>query len=129
MFKIAPDGSTYAVLYNFCSLASCADGSEPIGGVIIDANHNLYGTTELGGTKNLSVVFALTPSSGSEWVLYSFCNQTNCLDGSTPAIGLTFDASGNLYGATTYGGAMNDGIVYKLTGTGFVPPGTAALVP
>jgi len=57
-------------------------------------------------------------------VLYSFCNQTNCLDGSTPAIGLTFDASGNLYGATTFGGAMNDGIVYKLTGTGVVPPGT-----
>jgi len=31
VFKLTPDGSNYAVLYSFCSLASCADGSDPNG--------------------------------------------------------------------------------------------------
>jgi uncharacterized repeat protein (TIGR03803 family) len=31
VFKIATDGSNYAVLYNFCSLAPCADGDGPRG--------------------------------------------------------------------------------------------------
>lgn len=125
VFKIAPNGSNYALLYSFCNLASCADGSSPLAGVIEDANGNLYGTTEAGGTNNKGAVFSVTPATGNERVLYSFCNHTNgsgyCLDGSTPQSGLTFDSSGNLYGTTNIGGAMNDGTVFKLTTTGFVP--------
>jgi hypothetical protein len=52
------------------------------------------------------VIFASTLSA-AEWkekVLYSFQGGT---DGSTPAGGLVFDAAGNLYGATTDGGASN----------------------
>ncbi len=125
VFKIAPDGSNYAVLYSFCNLASCADGSSPLAGVIVDADRNLYGTTEAGGANNHGAVFSVTPTTGNERVVYSFCNQTNgsgyCLDGSTPQSGLAFDRSGNLYGTTNIGGAKNDGTVFKLTNTGFVP--------
>ena len=32
-------------LYSFCALASCADGSRPDGGLIADADGNLFGTT------------------------------------------------------------------------------------
>jgi uncharacterized repeat protein (TIGR03803 family) len=137
VFKIAPDGSNYAVLYNFCSLASCADGAGPDGSVILDAAGNLYGTTEQGGA-NVSakyfaggggVVFSLTPS-GTETVLYSFCSTTNangvCLDGQVPLGNLAALGNGNLYGTTNFGGSMNAGTVYQLSGSGFVLPSAAA---
>jgi uncharacterized repeat protein (TIGR03803 family) len=37
------------------------------------------------------------------------------VDGGLPAGGLTFDASGNLYGTTTQGGPKSGGTVFKLT--------------
>jgi hypothetical protein len=59
----------------------------------------------------LAVVVALvmvTSSASAEWkekVLYSFQGLPN--DGSYPAGGVVFDHAGNLYGATTDGGANN----------------------
>ena len=59
-------------------------------------------------------------------VLYSFTGSPR--DGAIPAGGLIADSSGNLYGMTQYGGAPGGdssgvccGVVFKLTGTGFVP--------
>jgi uncharacterized repeat protein (TIGR03803 family) len=46
--------------------------------------------------------------------LHSFCNETNCTDGSKPLGGLLMDASGNLYGMTETGGKYNSGLVFKL---------------
>jgi uncharacterized repeat protein (TIGR03803 family) len=46
--------------------------------------------------------------------LYSFCRQSNCLDGYDPTAGVVMDASGNLYGTTIVGGTAYDGIVFKL---------------
>ncbi len=121
VFTIHPDGSNYAVLYNFCSLASCADGTEPDGGVILDAAGNLYGTTQFGGANNSGAVFALTPS-GTETVLYSFCQSAGCADGSNPSGNLVALGNGSLYGTTFSGGTNNAGTVYQLTGSGFVLP-------
>ena len=50
-------------------------------------------------------------------VLYSFCAQSNCADGSRPAAGLTMDGRGVLYGTTNVGGGSNKGTVFKLTPT------------
>jgi hypothetical protein len=53
------------------------------------------------------LVLAFVPSASAEWkekVLYSFQGGT---DGSTPAGGVVFDNTGNLYGATTDGGSNN----------------------
>ncbi len=46
--KITKTGQE-TVLYNFCSLADCADGAYPNGGLVLDAAGNLYGTTPYGG--------------------------------------------------------------------------------
>ncbi len=55
VFELSPhsDGSwTESVLYAFCSLSNCADGSLPWKGPLVrDANGNLYGTTMWGGTS------------------------------------------------------------------------------
>lgn len=45
-------------------------------------------------------------------VLYSFCAESNCADGSEPSAALIMDQAGNLYG-TTRGGA-NGGTVFRL---------------
>ena len=109
VFKLTPSGKE-TVLYNF---SGNSDGYYPEAGLILDAKGNFYGTTTLGGGYFGGTVFKVTPS-GKEAVLYRFCSQNNCTDGSTPG-GLVFDANGNLYGATNSGGGTNNGTVFKLT--------------
>jgi uncharacterized repeat protein (TIGR03803 family) len=97
------------------------DGARPLSNVILDAAGNAYGTTN-GGGKNCEdqgvggcgTVFKISPH-GTETVLYNFCSQTNCADGSGPQAGLISDGSGNLYGTTYAGGSSSGGgTVFKL---------------
>jgi len=117
---------TETVLYDFCSLANCADGGEPEG-VIMDSAGNLYGATYNGGLyyfPNSNVgggtVFELAPpaQSGGAWtetMLYSFCSLANCADGQYPSAAPTQDAAGNLYGTTVQGGANQTGTAFELS--------------
>src|ERR1700692_3831409 len=63
-----------------------ADGSTPLGGVVLDAAGNLYGTTSKGGNTACSlgcgVAFKVDPATLRETVLYSF---TGFADGAFPA--------------------------------------------
>jgi len=89
------------------------NGAEPIGGLILDASGNLYGTTLYGGDfLPGGVAYQLTPSSGG-WnyqTIYSFLNG----DGG-PEDKLMMDADGNLYGTAFTAGAFGWGSVFKLT--------------
>jgi len=58
VFKIT--GTKQKVVYNFCQLAGCADGSTPSGSFTTNGKA-LYSTTAKGGTFNQGVVFAITP--------------------------------------------------------------------
>ena len=115
------------VLYNFCSLASCADGSYPDSYVTFDSLGNLYGATSDGGSYNNGTVFELSPepnggcpggsNPGNNWcetVLYSFQFST---DNGSPANGLVLDSSGNLYGMT-WTADNGNGSVYELSPNG-----------
>jgi uncharacterized repeat protein (TIGR03803 family) len=103
------------------------DGQGPQGLVMDDAGV-LYGTANRGGNcpsnptaKGCGTVFKLTPTSSggfSERILYNFCPQTNCLDGSSPVGGPILDSAGNLYGTATIGGAHNGGVVFKVDPSG-----------
>lgn len=62
VFKLTPrtaGGFAYSMLFEF----NGATGSDPEGGVIVDATGNVYGTTFAGGnpTCNCGVTFAITP--------------------------------------------------------------------
>ena len=120
-----PDGSwTKAVLHSFNLL----DGDGPVAGLILDAAGNLYGTAEGGGNLSQSlcgggycgVVFKLAPNLDETWT-ESVTHAFNGKDGSSPQASLTFDATGNLYGTTTFGGDLSDcegrgcGVAFKLT--------------
>ncbi len=111
--------STEKVLFSFGT--SPNDGMTPNGGLVFDNAGNLYGTTGYMPARDCpecGIVFELTPSSSGSWtetILYQFCSLTNCADGQSPRAGLIFDASGNLYGTTKYGGANQYGTVFELS--------------
>ena len=106
---------TEADLYNF---SGNPDGASPESRLTADSAGNLYGTTYSGGL-GYGTVFELSPKSGGGWtetVLYGFCAESNCADGSNPTYAyVTFDSQGNLYGTAYAGGANGYGVVYKLT--------------
>lgn len=116
VYKLTPAGNgwTQSVIYSF---AGGTDGSAPWAGVTLDQAGNLYGTTYRGGANGSGIVYELSPA-GSSWTkktLYSFRIQQ---DGGNPYAGLIFDSSGNLYGATQYGGPGGGGTVFQLTPAG-----------
>jgi len=106
------EGSKESILYSF---AGGTDGADPQAGLAMDAAGNLYGTTAAGGPAGNGTVFKLTAPKTkngpwTETVLYSFGAAP---DGATPVGGVTLDASGNLYGTTSLGGA-GYGTVFEL---------------
>jgi uncharacterized repeat protein (TIGR03803 family) len=126
VFELTPPATsggswTETVLHNF----TYTDGAEPYGGVVIDRNGALYGTTFFGGASGMAsgcdagscgVVFQLTPpaSPGGAWgynVLYDFTGS----DGGNPQAGLVIGAGGVLYGTTYNGGAFGQGTAFELT--------------
>ncbi|MBS0422823.1 MAG: hypothetical protein JSR66_34275 [Proteobacteria bacterium] len=120
VFKLAPDGSQ-TTLYNF---TGGADGGMP-GGVIADAQGNLYGIAQQGGNPgcfsgSCGVIYEVTPD-GRQTVLYAFASGTM---GNGPTGQLTRDPGGNLYGATVLGGdtscfnSNGCGVVFRLAPDG-----------
>lgn len=108
VFEVTAAG-TESVLYAFQGKQQ-KDGAIPGSGLVMDAQGNLYGTTESGGAFNAGTIFKLT-HTGVETVLYSF---TGGADGGSPQTGLVMDAQGNFYGATYAGGTHGLGTVFKL---------------
>lgn len=119
--------ATERVLHTF---AIQPNGDVPTGPVTADLEGNLYGGTAWGGFLDCpgsqgagcGVIFALRPNPTGGWdesVLYRF----NGADGASPNGGMVFDAAGNLYGTTYYGGTgpctdgyqPGCGVIFKLT--------------
>jgi uncharacterized repeat protein (TIGR03803 family) len=85
-------------------------GFTPYAGLIMDTSGNFYGTASAGGAFGDGTVFELAHGSSRITPLATF-NGTN---GASPYGGLIMDASGNLYGTTTVGGAFQGGTVFEL---------------
>jgi len=105
------------VLYEFNG--GTGDAAYPRGRPVFDGKGNLYGVAD-GGAYGAGAVFKLT-RQGDSWtesVIYSFCAQNSCTDGSDPSGGLILDEKGNLYGTTEFGGNggcdYGCGTVFKL---------------
>jgi uncharacterized repeat protein (TIGR03803 family) len=123
VFQLTSVSGTWkeTLIYSFCAAANCTDGSSPQGGVILDQSGSLYGATRSGGDSTCyngynygcGVVFRLS-GAGSKWretVLHAFASNN---EGIAPQAGVTFDASGNLFGTTYGGGAFGYGVVFEL---------------
>jgi uncharacterized repeat protein (TIGR03803 family) len=116
VLSLNASGSTFQVIYNF---TGGQDGAAPVdaGNLAIDANGNLYGTTEFGGACGQGTLFELSPNGGgwTETVLHSFCGVDN--DGLLPSAAPVYfpiTAFGPaLDGNAAYGGEMGGGVNYQ----------------
>ncbi len=114
---LANGSASESILYAFGS-TRVDDGVGPSGGVAIDSQGNLYGTTVAGGELNHGTVFELMPS-GSGWSETTLYNFHGGNDGIFPAAGVIVDAAGNLYGSTEYDYHLGGGgTVFELSPSG-----------
>jgi uncharacterized repeat protein (TIGR03803 family) len=117
IFKITPAGAL-TTLHSFC--VGCSDGQEPIAGLIQASDGNFYGTARGGGAFGNGIVFEITPAGGFT-ILYSFCAQTGCPDGSGPAAALVEASDGNLYGTTQSGDSASPRVASSARSTTSAP--------
>jgi len=118
-----PDGTwTDTVLHTFDG----NDGWDPFSfsGLVLDAAGSVYGTAFWNHGTAAGVVFKLTPSQDGTWTESDVYSFTGGADGEHPEAGVIFDAAGNLYGATPFGGdydcyhgPFSDGcgVIFRLT--------------
>ncbi|HWA02233.1 MAG TPA: choice-of-anchor tandem repeat GloVer-containing protein [Rhizomicrobium sp.] len=111
VYRIAPDG-TFTTLYSF---TGGADGGFLYGGLDIDKDGNLYGSTGNGGANGEGTVFKLA-GDGTLTTLYSF---TGGADGASPE-GDMLRIGKNLYSTANAGGDPNCrcGVIYEITSKG-----------
>ncbi len=110
-YEINPSNDTLTTIYSF----KFPGGYNPIGNLVIDAQGNLYGLTEYGGSGNQGTAFELSPNGTGSSNLTTLHNFSGT-DGGTPFSGLIADSNGNLYGTTYSGGSHSDGTIFELTG-------------
>jgi uncharacterized repeat protein (TIGR03803 family) len=102
------------------------DGWYVWGTPVLDASGNLFAAGELGGKRGGGALFELSPGQSGTWtisVLHDFGKHfdfNHPKDGEQPTGALVFDAAGNLYGTTFFGGRYANtetggGIVYRLS--------------
>ena len=133
VFQLLKNGHTWTetVLYSFQGKDQ-NDGDIANGGLVSDPEGNLYGVAAYGGSGNCvllgadvgcGIVYEMTrpATPGGTWtesVIYSFQGGK---DGYVPWGDLTFDAKGNLYGATEFGGGKGNTCdpFYQYCGTVF----------
>lgn len=117
VFSVNPTTGAEKVLYSFCTGGyPCDDGANPVAG-LVNVKGTLYGTTISGGAiphYEYGTVFSINPTTDAETLVHSFCNQTNCADGASPAASL-INVKGTLYGTTEGGGKYGVGTVFSIT--------------
>jgi uncharacterized repeat protein (TIGR03803 family) len=117
VFELSPPVSgkrwSFKTLVDFNAI----DGALVRGGVTLDANGIIYGTTIYGGAFNVGTVFSITPASGQGQpghrkfqTIYNF----DGINGLQPSGNIAFDNAGNIYGATYQGGENDWGSIFQL---------------
>lgn len=123
---VVPDSAGSPTYQTLITLKGVSNGGQPWATPIVDKSGNLYGTASEGGNGaacvfrgiayGCGVVYKLSaPATGSQWIetlIYQFQGDA---DGKYPVGSLVFDAHGNLYGTTQYGGTSAAGTVFELS--------------
>jgi uncharacterized repeat protein (TIGR03803 family) len=119
---------TEKVLHRFAGISNSqqnGDGANPNGGLVIDSNGNLFGTTSIGGHSNCpgfegvgcGTAFELNPPAKKlgKWTEKIIHRFTRGKDGAGLSHGVIVNAKGALYGTTGLGGTQDSGVVFRFT--------------
>ena len=107
VFKLTPNSNgswTESVLHSFCVLTNCADGFNPVAGLIFDGAGNFMAPPRLAlaAVAVWSSSSSRTPTApGRRLCCTALLGPPTGLE---PLAGLIFDAAGKLYGTTAFGG-------------------------
>jgi uncharacterized repeat protein (TIGR03803 family) len=120
VFELANTGSGYSL--QTLATFTGSNGSSPMGAPLVDANGDLFGTTQFGGSAGQGAVFEMVHGASgysSPNLIYTF----SYTDGAEPTGPLIADANGDLFGTTMQGGtlpggASGSGTVFELVNTG-----------
>lgn len=123
VYRVAPDGSGYTMIFSFNVGIFSANGGAP-NSLIQGRDGKLYGTARggpLAGGGTGGVVFTLRTDGTGFTVLKAFGNLSTPTVIHDPQSPLVHASDGYLYGATRFGGPNGDGVLYRLQtdGSGF----------
>lgn len=104
---VALAAPTLTTLFSFNGTTT---GLQPLGGVFVGPDGNVYGTTSGGGTNSGGTLFQYSPTSGVTSTLGSF--SAGASTDHLPQGALVFDSAGNLYGTSYNGGSASRGSVF-----------------
>lgn len=112
-FQMTPAG-ILTTLYKFCQQPNCSDGFEPLAGLVLASDGNLYGSTAQGGQaiSNAGTIFRIASSGTVSPNFYDLAAP------SLPATTLVPYIDGNLYGTTLLGGSDAYGSTFKISPAG-----------
>lgn len=120
VFQLVNSNGTWTLntLYDFTGSSDGRFVVGPVGSLVMDSAGALYGTTFAGGAYGYGAAFKLTPGNGG-WTYTPLHDFTGGSDGGNPYSNLVFDASGNLYGTASVGGAgscpSGCGVIFVIT--------------
>ncbi len=109
IFKISTSGA-FTILYNLKN----SQGTNIVAPLLQGTDGNFYGVCSNGGANGRGTIFKLAGTKMT--ILHQFTNANG--QATYPQFGLAQDMTGNLYGATYYGGANNAGALYEVNTTG-----------
>ena len=128
MFRINPADGSVTLQYTFGQAQP--GGGRPIAGLIVGADHNLYGTTTQGidhttFTVNSGSVFRLRPDSNGNFNQLDVLHQFAAYNNNVAPEGICKDAmvevNGILFGTCYSGGANNDGLIFQVDNGDAIP--------
>src|ERR1700733_11177809 len=101
--------------------AASFSGAAPFGGLLLDAEGDLFGTTDDyvvdGMDFPLGTVFEIPKTDGAYASTPTTLFTFNGTDGTNPFGNLILDGAGDLFGTASQGGANMDGTVFKVADT------------
>jgi uncharacterized repeat protein (TIGR03803 family) len=137
IFKIAADGTGFAIIHRFATTTSTnadlnpvnTNGAYPEAELVEGADGYLYGTAHVGGPNGTGTIFKISRDGTDFRLLHSFAANTAAttsglivtVDGASPTGPLVAGADNFFYGTTSLGGTNGRGVVFRIAfdGTGF----------